>query len=172
MRTDCLRARFAHPWWGSSATLPQGKLWHILWLSAPPHFYTALEQDGDPERVEPLTSQPLIELCLQIPTFILTAGGKDRGLARQAFSQDVPANVLERHFKASIEGFIRRTLLGNIRFVREMLLDGVLVRHHLLDRRRLEATLSGHSERISSAPVSVYDFLGVEVWARRWAGLR
>jgi asparagine synthase (glutamine-hydrolysing) len=167
-RTDCLRTRFAHPWWQSPGTVPHGKSWHILWLSAAPHFYTALARPADPERVEPLTSQPLLELALQIPTFILTTGGKERALARLAFSQDVPAEILNRRFKASVEGFIRRTLLNNIQFVRETLLDGVLVRYHMLDRRRLEAALCGRNERIASAPVSVYDFLGLEVWARRW----
>jgi asparagine synthase (glutamine-hydrolysing) len=167
-RTDCLRARFAHPWWQFPETLPHGKSWHILWLSAPPHFYTALARPADPERVEPLTSQPLVELALQIPTFTLTTGGKERALARQAFSREVPAEILNRRFKASIEGFIRRTLLNNIRLVRETLLDGVLVQHRLLDRRRLEAVLSGRNERIFSAPVSVYDFLGLEVWLRGW----
>ena len=168
-RTDSLRIRFAHPWWESPGSLPHGKWWHILWLSMPPHFYTALERGGDPERVEPLTSQPLLELALQIPTYILAAGGKERALARQAFAHDVPAKILQRHFKASIEGFIRRTLLSNLRFVRETLLDGVLVHRRMLDRRRLEAALSGRNQTIASEPVSLYDFLGLEVWARRWA---
>ena len=168
-RSDSLRTRFAHPWWESGARLPHGKRWHILWLSMPPHFYTALEGKGDPERVEPLTSQPLVELALRIPTYVLTAGGKERALARQAFARDVPAKVLQRHLKASIEGFIRRTLLSNLRFVRETLLDGVLVDRGMLDRRRLEAVLWGRGERIASAPVSLFDYLGLEVWARRWS---
>ena len=158
-----------HPWFSTSASLPQGKLWHILWLSTAPHFYTALAREGDAERVEPLTSQPLTELCLQIPTFILTTGGKDRALARQAFVQDVPAKILERQHKASIESFIRRSLLNNIEFVRETLLEGVLVQQRLLDRRPLEAALSGRHGKIASAPTSLFDFLGVEIWVSRWA---
>ena len=167
-RSNSLRTRFRHPWFSTAASLPHGKLWHILWLSTAPHFYTALAREGDPERVEPLTSQPLTELCLQIPTFVLTAGGKDRALARQAFVQDIPAIILERQRKASIESFIRRSLLNNIRFVRETLLDGVLVQQRLLDRELLEAALSGRHERIASAPTALFDFLGVEVWTRRW----
>jgi asparagine synthase (glutamine-hydrolysing) len=168
-QTDSLRTRFAHPWWESSAPLPHGKLWHILWLSMPPHFYTALERKDDPERVEPLTSQPLLELALRIPTYVLAAGGKERALARQAFAHDVPPTVLQRHVKASIEGFMRRTLSNNLPFVRKTLLDGVLVDRRMLDRRRLEAALSGRGDRIASAPVSIFDYLGLEVWARRWS---
>ena len=168
-RTDSLRGRFMHPWFSTAVSLPQGKLWHILWLSAAPHFYTALAREGDPERVEPLTSQPLTELCLQIPTFVLTAGGKDRALARRAFAQDVPARILERQHKASIESFIRRSLLNNIRFVRETLLEGILVQQRLLDRRPLEAALSGRHGTFAAAPTSLFDFLGVELWVRRWA---
>ena len=168
-QTDSLRRRFMHPWFSTSTSLPHGKLWHILWLSTAPHFYTALAHEGDPERVEPLTSQPLTELCLQIPTFALTAGGKDRALARQAFVQDVPAKILERQHKGSIESFIRRSLLSNIQFVRETLLEGVLVQQRLLDRKPLEAALSGRHGRIASAPTTLFDFLGVEVWVSRWA---
>lgn len=168
-QTDSLRKRFMHPWFSTSASLPQGKLWHILWLSTAPHFYTALAREGDPERVEPLTSQPLTELCLQIPTYILAAGGKDRALARQAFVRDVPAEILERQHKASIESFIRRSLLSNIQFVRETLLEGVLVQERLLDRKPLEEALSGRHERIVSAPTALFDFLGVELWIRRWS---
>ena len=171
-RADSLWTRFGHPWFSTAASLPHGKLWHILWLSTAPHFYTALAREGDPERVEPLTSQPLTELCLQIPTFVLTAGGRDRALARQAFVQDVPAIILERQRKASIESFIRRSLLNNIRFVRETLLDGVLVQQRLLDRKPLEVALSGRHDRIASAPTALFDFLGVEVWIRRWVQRR
>ena len=168
-RTDFLQKRFMHPWFSTAASLPQGKLWHILWLSTAPHFYTALAREDDPERVEPLTSQPLAELCLQIPTFVLTAGGKDRALARRAFAQDVPAEILERQHKASIESFIRRTLANNIQFVRETLLEGILVRQRLLDRKPLEAALSGCYGRIAAAPTSLFDYVGVELWVRRWA---
>jgi asparagine synthase (glutamine-hydrolysing) len=171
-RSDSLQTRFRHPWFSTAASLPHGKLWHILWLSTAPHFYTALAREGDPERVEPLTSQPLTELCLQIPTFVLTTGGKDRALARQAFVQDVPGKILERQHKASIESFIRRSLLNNIQFVRETLLEGVLVQQRLLDRKLLEAALSGRHERIASAPTALFDFLGVEVWIRRWVQRR
>jgi asparagine synthase (glutamine-hydrolysing) len=166
--TDSLRKRFTHPWFRSSAALPRGKLWHILWLSLSPRLYAPLDQDGDPERVEPLTSQPLLELCLRIPTFILASGAEDRSLARRAFSQDVPANILARRSKGSIEAFIRQTILNNVRFVRGMLLDGVLVRENLLDRQRLEVALSGRPERIAGAPACLFDFLGIEAWARRW----
>lgn len=167
-RSGSLRTRFRHPWFNTAASVPHGKLWHILWLSTAPHFYTALARGGDPERVEPLTSQPLVELCLQIPTFVLTSGGRDRALARQAFVQDVPGQILERQHKASIESFIRRSLLSNIQFVRETLLEGVLAQQRLLDRKLLEAALSGRHERVVGAPTALFDFLGVEVWIRRW----
>jgi asparagine synthase (glutamine-hydrolysing) len=167
-RNDSLRKRFMHPWFRSSAALPHGKLWQILWLSLSPRLYAPLDQDGDPERVEPLASQPLLELCLRIPTYILASGAEDRSLARRAFSHDVPANILARRTKGSIEAFIRQTILGNLEFVRTMLLEGVLVRENLLDRRRLELALSGRPERIAGTPACLFDFLGIEAWARRW----
>jgi len=167
-KSDSLRTRFTHPWFRSSAVLPHGKLWQILWLSLSPRLYAPLDLDGDPERVEPLASQPLLELCLRMPTFILASGGEDRSLARRAFAQDVPASILARRCKGSIEGFIRRTIVSNIRFVRAMLLDGVLMREKLLERQWVELALSGRPERIADAPAALFDLLGMEAWARPW----
>jgi asparagine synthase (glutamine-hydrolysing) len=164
--TDWLDRRFVHPWFLSPRDLPPGKLWHILWLSWSPKLYTAMEQAGDPERVEPLTSQPLLELCLRIPTFLLSSGAEDRSLARNAFFRDLPPGIRTRRSKGSIERFIRQTLLNNLAFVREALVDGVLAKAGLLDCARLASALSGTPERVASAPVYLFDLLAMEIWAR------
>src|SRR3546814_5721791 len=56
--------------------------------------------------IHPLLSQPVIEHCLAIPTWLQCAGGCDRSIARQAFKPDLPAKVIERRGKGSPQGFI------------------------------------------------------------------
>ena len=163
-----LLSRFSHPWFQAGFGVPHGKLWQIMWLSTCPRLHAPLDHEQDAQRVEPLTSQPLLDLCLRIPTYILASGGQSRGLARRAFSGQLPENVRARQLKGSIESFIRRTIVGNIRFVRDTLLDGVLVREKLLDRGKLETALCGRPERIAAAPGAIFDYLAVEAWTRRW----
>jgi asparagine synthase (glutamine-hydrolysing) len=162
--------RFLHPCLQDLRGIPLGKLWHIYNLSIAPRFYDSnLGQPDDPERLEPLTSQPLVELCLRIPSFVLTLGGRDRQLARDAFTRDVPAELLRPRQKAGIDGFVKETLHRNMSFVRETLLDGDLVGQKLLDRRSLERALSSRPERIDSAATDIFDYLTMEIWLRTWS---
>ena len=78
-----------HPWLQDVTDLPPGKLWHILLLSASADFRRPVAQDDDPEPVEPLRSQPLMELCLGIPTYVMARSAGDRILVRAAFESDL-----------------------------------------------------------------------------------
>jgi asparagine synthase (glutamine-hydrolysing) len=160
--------RFLHPWFTTQDGIPHGKLWQAYNLSIPRGAYSNLEKPEDPDWAEPLISQPLVELCLRVPTYILTFRGKDRALARRAFAQEVPAKIRQRRAKGGLEGFIKETLMQNVGFVRNVLLDGLLVKERLLERRELERALSGRPQRISGSMTSVFDYLGMEIWLRGW----
>src|SRR5207244_1635776 len=64
---------FLHPWFECSADVPPGKLWHVMAISAGmcQDLYDPTQPTCDLQHVAPLLSQPLVELCLQIPTYIL-----------------------------------------------------------------------------------------------------
>ncbi len=160
--------RWRHPWLEHTGGVPHGTLWHVLSLSVPTSFYESFDQPDDPERTYPLLSQPLIELCLRIPTYVLIDGGWDRALARRAFAGEVPLEIIRRRAKGGINQLSARILDANIAFVREMLLDGLLVREGILDRAPLEACLSRQS-----APTDyeyneiLHEHLSIEAWLRR-----
>lgn len=48
---------------------------------------------------DPLVSQPLIELCLSLPTYLLCHKGISRGLAREAFGDRLPNSIRNRTSK-------------------------------------------------------------------------
>lgn len=158
-----------HPWFEGVGRIPPGLHWHILTLSIPPPFYNSFATEGEVERISPLMSQPLIELCLRIPSYVWISGGRDRSLVRQAFMSNLPATIIRRTQKGAIDRHNRKLLDENAQFLREMLLDGILVAHGLLDRAQLEATLS----RARSPAGFEYNellrqHLCTEVWLRRW----
>lgn len=161
-------AEFLHPLLRHPRGAPSGKLWHAHQISQPFDFYDPFGEEGDAERISPLFSQPLMELCLRIPTYVLTRGGWDRAMARRAFYDDLPAEVRNRRHKGGIEEHLRLTLEHNRGFMRELLLDGCLVREGIVDRRLLAEVLSGNATRIAAGSGELLEYAGVEAWLRRW----
>src|SRR5690606_16049227 len=93
------------------------------------------------ELLYPLTAQPVAEFCLGLSAATLTAGGKERGLARQAFADRVPSMILERRKKGELTAFHAQTVAASLDFLRPHLLDGCLVEAGVLNRGYLEAAL-------------------------------
>jgi asparagine synthase (glutamine-hydrolysing) len=162
------RGGFTHPLFESVQDMPPGKLWQAYALSMPHEFYDPLGGQGDPEQVQPLISQPLMELCLRIPTYVLTNSGWDRAVARQAFRADVPREILRRRSKGGMEEIAQEILMRNLATARDLLLNGRLMQAGLLNRRRLDEVLSDRPTRIPGAASEVFDHLSTEVWLRSW----
>jgi len=157
-------------WTDLARGLPPGKLYHVHAMSCGHEFYDPLGGEDYPERVRPLVSQPLIETCLRIPTYVLAADGFDRAAARRAFREELPEKILRRQMKGAIDTYLARIASANLPFIRDIMLDGLLVRNGLLDRGRLEWALSRSTStaRLEACDV-VASYLSTEVWARGWA---
>lgn len=164
-------ARYTHPLLRTATGLPIGKLNHLRMLLHPIGYYDPYERERAPDVVNPLLSQPLIELCLRLPTYRLTQGGRGRALVRQAFASDLPPEIAARRSKGSIEDHLRTVLARNLRWVREMLLDGELVARGLLDRQKVEAALSDRPQAATVHVTEIHGHIAVEAWLRRWRGI-
>jgi asparagine synthase (glutamine-hydrolysing) len=173
---DVLRAgsrdkSLENPWFTRSAIkgVPPGILWHALTVASPPAYYNSFQDGPYPERTMPLLSQPLVELCLRIPTYVLIRSGMDRSTARRAFAPDLPPEIIQRRNKGHINRHLRNLMDTNLDFVRDYMLNGRLVKEGLLDRRSLELYLS--RER-SPADFEYSDILQqhlcMEAWLSRW----
>jgi asparagine synthase (glutamine-hydrolysing) len=146
-----------------------GKAWQIRSIGPPPPYYDPLGAPGDPEAVHPLLSQPLIEVCLRIPTPTLVSGGWDRAIARRAFMQDIPPEIARRRGKGASTASAQRLFEANLPFLRDLLLDGALVRKGLLDRDELERPMSpGGSLRGTAFVPILLQHMATEAWLRRW----
>lgn len=164
-----------HPWFANRSTrgVPPGVLWHSMTVGAAPAFYPSFEAGSYPERTMPLLSQPLVELCLRIPTYVLIRNGVDRATARRAFAPDLPVEIIKRRNKGRIDSHIRDVLDANLNFVRDMLLDGRLVREGLLNRRNLEVYLTRERSPADFEYSEILqEQLCVEAWLSRWLDSR
>jgi asparagine synthase (glutamine-hydrolysing) len=173
---DVLRAagrdpKLIHPWLANRSlrTVPPGILWHVLSVAAAPAYYSSFDRGPNPERTMPLMSQPLIELCLRTPTYVLIKNGMDRATARRAFATDLPPEIVKRRAKGRIDQHVRNVMDNNLDFVRDTLLSGRLVKEGLLDRRNLELYLTRERSPADFQYAEILqEHLCIEAWLARW----
>ena len=162
--------RLPHPWFEGGPGIAWDKARRLGMLIMTPEFYNVTAPDDAivPEVVSPLYSQPVIELFLRIPIYTHFHQGKDRGLARRAFVNEVPEPILRRMWKDRAPGFHDEVIERQRSFLRETMLDGVLVRNGLLDRALLEEILSSGPSKSTVFPGELFRHLDTELWARHW----
>jgi asparagine synthase (glutamine-hydrolysing) len=111
---------FLNPWNCPTGSLAPGKLLHAFSVSRPYLFRDPLPGAASLDFINPLMSQPLLELCLRIPTWLHAANGKDRVIARAAFEADLPRQIVQRTWKGSAERHLRDMLMAHIPKIREL----------------------------------------------------
>lgn len=167
--------RFIHPWFRDVAGIPYGKLKLMFssMLATSTAYQSPFAKPHYPPTLSPLASQPLVELALRIPSHFHIKGGTDRAVARAAFADDLAPLVVSRGLgKGTPDLWLQQLVARNREFLREFLLDGMLVNQGLLDRRKVEAALAADVSggRIFIGDVLVQSY--VEAWLRGWSSAR
>lgn len=157
-----------HAWFDEDPRIPWATVRRLGMLLAAPEMYDVLPREETPQVIAPLYSQPVVETLLRIPLDRLFEGGRDRGLARRTFAREVPEPILTRLWKDRAPGFHAGVIFQNRRFLREILLDGLLVREALLDPAAIEDALSEEPDKSEVLPGELLRHLDVELWARSW----
>ena len=156
------------PWSEDAADLPPGKRWQIGLLACLLHRHRPVPELQYAAEHHPFFSQPLVELCLRIPIYTLLRGGIDRALERAAFRDIVPGTIIRREHK----GTVAMTAMSKIReclpFLRELVLDGVLVKERIIDRFTLEPYLIGNRPMNHRVFWPFLSCIAAEVWAQKW----
>lgn len=119
-------------------------------------------------RFSPLMSQPLVEYCLGVPTWTWCAGGINRAPARAAFASVLPRDILVRTSKAGPDSFLWQFFEKYRPIYRELLLDGQLMQHGLLDRNAVEQAVMVDSTSANEIIYRVFDLIEAENWVRSW----
>jgi len=157
------------PWATDSDDLPRGKQMQIRFLAEVANRHRPIARLERAPQHHPLLSQPLMELCLQIPTYLLLRGGRERALAREAFAHHVPPEILRRHDKGSTVAHATEMLRRSEPFLRELLLGGALAENNVIDRKELEPfILQGRPYR-EDHMLPLLACIAAEVYVRRYA---
>lgn len=162
------------------STVPE----HHSWMEAPPNALP-----GDREKIYdlagtqisrdatlratghsmhfPLLSQPVVEACLNVPTWMWITGGRNRAIARQAFADLLPQGILDRRSKGSYAGYIAALYTRNRLKIREFLEHGKLCEHGLLDRAILVDFLAKDLAPRDLSFLRIFDLCAAENWVRQ-----
>ncbi|WP_434211928.1 asparagine synthase-related protein [[Pseudomonas] boreopolis] len=114
----------------------------------------------------PLLTQPVLEACLKVPTWMWIAGGRNRAVARDAFADRLPRGILERRSKGSYTGYMAAVYARNKPGMRRFLEEGELCAHGLLDRSALEDFFARELAARDLSFLRIFDLCAAENWVR------
>lgn len=166
---DAARSAAAHPWLDPPAGTLPGSAAHVALVTGAQSVVEGLDAEEALPACSPLISQPLIETCLRVPSWLWFEDGLNRAVARRAFAGLLPEQTIRRRSKGAPDSFVADIYDANRPIIRDLLLGGVLREQGLLNTSALEAFFA------DSGPVRGTDFLRVmqladaEAWARCWS---
>lgn len=157
------------PWSDDASDLPPGKRWQICLLACLIHRHRPVPELQYACEHHPLFSQPLFELCLRIPLYTLLQGGGNRALERAAFQDRVPERIIRRENKGAVATTLMSKIRESLPYLRDLVLDGVLVQERVILRSTLEPYLVGNRPMNDRILWPFLSSIAAEAWARKWA---
>jgi len=155
-----------HLWLDAPPRALPGKAGHIASLMNIHNHLEGFTRESARSVIAPLLAQPIIELCLQIPSWQWCKGGRDRVVARQAFASMLPNAIVDRRLKGTPDGMIVRLFDENRQLILDMLTDGELARHGLLDINAIATAIGSPGPPIGLDFFRIMALLDVEMWLR------
>lgn len=162
-----LREAEQHPWLERLPRALPGKREHVEALVHIQHFLDR----GAPlslGALHPLMAQPLLELCLRIPSWLWMDGGRDRAIARDAFKNLIPGPIFARRSKGSLEGLLHRAFTQLAPQMHDLLLSGELRRNHILNVAALEAAFEDAARLRDDLQLRITELVALELWLQSW----
>ncbi|HWU72706.1 MAG TPA: asparagine synthase-related protein [Sphingomonas sp.] len=165
--TDSLALPDGHPWLPVPDGALLGKRAQVMSLIRVQNHLDGHGRQAHAPIIFPLLSQPLMETCLAIPSWLWSAGGRNRAVARAAFADVLPASAIARQSKGAFDSLCVQVLAAHHITLREMLLDGALAQQGLIDRPAVERALGAPAP--DGGEVLRLLMLGdVEAWVSGW----
>ncbi|MBC1183286.1 MAG: hypothetical protein DI531_09755 [Brevundimonas sp.] len=161
-----------HPWLRNLETVPPAKRLQVESVAAGLAYQSQCRRTEAADLIHPLLAQPVVELALGLSVPMLTDDGEaDRRLARAAFADRLPPEILHRRSKGEMTAYFGRQAAASLPFLRAHLLDGRLASRGIIDRGRTEALLDV-DRLLWKGSVPDFTMAAVtESWVRRWEAI-
>lgn len=158
----------SHPWLADLDGVPPAKRLQIAGLANAQIVHGACRRGMVARLRHPLLSQPVVEHCLKLPAVELTRGGRDRGLARDAFAARLPSSVSGRRTKGRMSAYYGRVLALSLADLRPLLLEGRLAQEGVVDRDQLAGVLTVEHLIWRGGYGVLVNLTMLELWVRAW----
>lgn len=156
-----------HPWMSAPDRALPGDRERIVDLAGTQIFRDGIPRNGKRRFRMPLLSQPVMEACLRAPSWMWIAGGRNRIVARTAFSDLLPEQVAQRRSKGSFMNYYGAVYRRNKLRMRDYLLTGGLHANHLLDANALKQFFQKDPGPRDESFTRIFELCMVENWVRR-----
>lgn len=155
-----------HPWFDApSGALPGDR--RRIQLLAGTQIYRHAMSRGDRDLRMPLLAQPVMEACLSVPTWMWIAGGRNRSVARAAFADDLPREVLNRRSKGDFAQYLGAVWRRNKDRMLGYLLEGELQARGLLaPPRSLKDFFRRQLAPRDQSFFRIFELCMIETWVR------
>lgn len=159
-----------HPWLSAGNPPRPGRSAQIAQLIGAQSFMEDGPYGAKSNVVSPLVSQPLIEHCLSLAPWQWIERGCNRAIARRAFSNMLPPEVIWRRSKGIPDSYIVQLYEANREMIRDRLLGGLLAGAGVIDIAAVEAALDDPTPFRGRECSRIVRLMDVEIWARGITG--
>lgn len=153
-----------HAWLAPPPGAETGTAAHIALLAAAQGWAEECDLLSPVRQACPLATVPVVEACLKVPSWWWYGDGRNRLIARQAFAERLPAEVIMRQTKGSPDSYVAEIFAKHRSTVRAMLLDGQLRRLGLLDLPAIERATASAGPTIGTSYDRLLQLSQVEAW--------
>ena len=154
-----------HPWLGSLRTMLPGSADHLRMIAGIHHFLVD-PAAGEPCNLHPLVSQPILETCLRLRSWLWLEGGRDRAVARAAFRGSLPEAILDRRSKGSLQSLFVNGFTALRSELSNFLLSGRLAEHGIVDVAAITRYLERPEQPRDNIYVRILEIASAEQWLR------
>ena len=165
---DAARPPRCHTWLQQAEDLLPGNAQHLRLLAYAQDIAEGGRLTNRMPMVSPLMTQPLAEACLSMASWLWFDEGHNRAVARHAFADVLPVDVVWRRSKGTPDAFAARIFDTNRKKLREILSGGELFRRGLVDLPAILEVLDDPRPVHGHAFRRLLQFADVEAWATGW----
>lgn len=155
-----------HPWFTAPPNALPGDRERIFDLAGNQVFRDGIPRGGKSRVRMPLLSQPVMETCLRVPSWMWISGGQNRTVVRDAFADVLPPDILHRRSKGTFMNYTGAVYRRNRHRLRDHLLTGQLAGHGLLDTDDLNEFFKHDPDSQGDSFMRIFDLCAVENWVR------
>lgn len=168
IRLEDIERLYVPPWDGASSDIAPGRRTVIRSIMGINDYFNPTHNVSFLEPIHPLLSQPIVELCLAIPTYVHQFDGRERGLARRVFADCLVDEVRLRQFKSNGSTFDCDMVIAHRSFFADFILGGILAERGLIDRKAIKTAINDPSSCTARQYGRIAYIASLEAWVRSW----